>query len=111
MATQEQLLKELGDNRQSLHGMLDDLKTFRGKLEQLLPKQLDYRNKFMMEEKMKLVTNVISTELSIRKQIDDSLKNEITIRNKVEDTDEGLSRSNLEQIVSALSQQTKTDGE
>ena len=76
------LLRELGDNRSKLHDMLDDISGFRKTLDDLLPKQVDYKSKWMIPERIKTVTEVIKSELAVRKQIDESVKVEIDIRRK-----------------------------
>ena len=79
------LITELEDNRKALHGMIDIVINFRNKIDTLLPKNIDFKNRFVMEEKMKTVTQIISNELSIRKQIDDSIKTEADLLKKIVD--------------------------
>jgi len=81
------LLKELKNNREDLHGMLGDITEFRKNLDILLPKSLDFRQKFLMQERMRSVTEILRGELAIRGQIDSSIKLEIDIRRKSTDED------------------------
>ena len=76
------LLKELSDNREKLHDMLGDITGFRATLDKLLPKQVDYKSKWMIPERIRTVTEVIKSELAVRKQIDESVKTEIELRRK-----------------------------
>lgn len=76
------LLSELKSNREDLHEMLDDITEFRKNLDILLPKKLDFREKFLMQERMRSVTEILRGELAIRGQIDSSIKLEIDIRRK-----------------------------
>lgn len=82
------LLGELKENRESLHDMLDDISEFRKKLDILLPRKLDFREKFLMQERMKTVTEILRGELAIRGQIDSSIKLEIDIRKKTTDNED-----------------------
>jgi hypothetical protein len=85
----DQLLKELKDNRVDLHGMLNDISRFRKTLDTLLPDKVDYRNRFILAERIKTIVQIIQSELSVRKQIDDSIKSEVDLRKKISDTSEG----------------------
>lgn len=81
------LLEELKHNREDLHEMLGDITEFRKNLDILLPKKLDFREKFLMQERMRSVTEILRGELAIRGQIDSSIKLEIDIRRKSTDED------------------------
>ena len=94
----DELLEDLAKNRTSLHEMIKDVEEFKTKMCELLPKQLDFRNKFIWEEKMKTISTVLGTELSIRKQIDDSIKSEIGIRTKMESDDSESGRDMIEAL-------------
>lgn len=76
------LVEQLIKNRSELQDMIIDLKEFRKNLDILLPKKLDYRHKFLMEERMKAVTSILATELAIRKSIDSSLRTEFEFHRK-----------------------------
>lgn len=78
----DSLLKELKNNRENLHEMLDDISKFRKSLEILLPEKMDFRNRHLMRERMNSVTEILRGELAIRGQIDSSIKLEIDIRRK-----------------------------
>lgn len=111
----DELLNQLEENRVSLGDMINDVKGFRRDIDKLLPKKLDFRNKYMWEEKMKTISTVLSTELAIRKQIDDNIKSEITIREKLEDSDIESDRDYLEVIAAKIEDGTikveKPEGE
>ncbi len=79
----EKLLEEISENRDSLHEMVVDIQEFKKHMHTVLPDTKDFRNKFVWEEKMKNIASILGVELSIRKEIGDSLKDEITLRNKV----------------------------
>jgi hypothetical protein len=93
------LLEDLAVNRNTLHEMVKDISEFKSKMTELLPKSIDFRNKFIWEEKMKTISTILGTELAIRKQIDDSIKSEINIRTKM-DSDESDSGRDLIEAIS-----------
>lgn len=94
----DELLDDLATNRATLHDMVKDVSEFKTKMNELLPKSLDFRNKFIWEEKMKTISTILGTELAIRKQIDDSIKSEIGIRTKMEDGDVESGRDLIEAL-------------
>lgn len=95
----EELLGKLSVNREDLYGMLKTLTKLRGDIDKILPEKMDYKAKFVLEERMKTISSLFNTELSIRKQLDDSIKNEINIRSKQdEDDDKQISRSVIDEI-------------
>ena len=85
----DRLLKELEDNRIDLHSMIDTISEFREKVDTLLPDKVEYRQRHLMVERMKNVTEIIKSELAVRKQIDESIKLETDMRRKSEDTEIG----------------------
>ena len=79
----EGLLNELTNNRKELDDMLITSTTFRKKIDTILPADTDFRKKYLIEEKMKLITSIFSIELDLRKQKESSIKNEIELRRKL----------------------------
>jgi hypothetical protein len=67
--------------------MVTDIQEFKKHMHTILPDGKDFRNKFQWEEKLKNIASILGVELSIRKEIDDSLKNEIILRNKMIEDD------------------------
>lgn len=102
MSKIDKLLEALSSNRSDLGDMINDVKEFRKSIDKLLPKKIDFRNRFLWEEKMKTISNVLSTELAIRKQVDDSIKNEINIRTKIDDDGQDQNRDYYEAIAKAI---------
>ena len=47
-----------------------------------MPKTVNFQNRYVMENKMKVFTQIIEAELAIRKQINDSISLETNIRRK-----------------------------
>jgi len=84
----EKLIDELVSNRKELSGILVKVREFRNSIEKLIPTSNEYKNRYILEQKIKTITEVIKSELEIRKQIDNSIKNEFDLRKKyLEDDD------------------------
>ena len=105
------LIDELRTNRSELHGMIDDIVDFRKKMNTLLPPSDDFKNRFKNEERMKTITAIIASELSIRKQIDDSAQFEINLRRKIEDDETGSSAQDIRNMAKALEMTMKKETE
>lgn len=101
---ENELLIELNTNRKKLYEMIDSLTEFRKNLSDLLPKQMDYKNKWIISERVKTVTNTIECELKVRKQIDENIKQVNDMNNK-EKTENEIDVS----IISKLLQQNYSD--
>lgn len=103
----ERLIKELAENRKKLYNMISSVEGLRDKLEELLPQKIDFRSKWMIPERMKTVSEIIKNELSVRKQIDDSIKLESDLRLKNSDSEDGLITENIKTIAKAMEQYQK----
>jgi len=78
----KKLIQDLSENRNIYRGLLKRVRGFSLDLEALFPDTKDFRSRHNMELKMKTLSEVISAELSIAKQIDDSIKTEFELRRK-----------------------------
>ena len=76
------LIEELSKNRKDLHKIVKDVEALREKLNDIIPSKLDYRSRHLLENKLKTIATVISSELQVRKQIDDNIKLEVELRTK-----------------------------
>ncbi len=95
------LIQEMVDNRKNLSGILDKVSNFRNNIEKMIPTSNEYKNRFIMEQKIKTVTEIIKAELDIRKQIDNSIKTEFDLRSKVKESDKE-SDGDISKIISLL---------
>ncbi len=77
------LLDDLTKNRKELDSMLETATTFRKRIDTVIPDNMDFKKKYLMEEKMKLIVSTFGIELDIRKQKETSIKNEIELRRKL----------------------------
>ncbi len=81
--TYNKLIEELKQNREEMAEMLDAAVSFRKQVNQIIPPSTDFKKKWLVDEKMKLVVSVFGIELDIRKQRESSLKTEIELRRKI----------------------------
>ena len=62
--------------------MLGDVSKLRKQLEKIIPDTFDFRNRRVLDEKLKTIGSIINTELDIRKQIDFSVKTQAELGKK-----------------------------
>ena len=79
------LISEMRDNRHRLDDMLGDVSKLREMTDKLIPEKLDFKQKFLLEEKMKTISTLFGVELDIRKQKEVSIKSEFELRKKLAD--------------------------
>lgn len=81
----ETLIEELNKNRKESYDILDRITNFRNKIDTVLPTSSDFKYRKLLEDKMRLVTDIIKTELDVRKSIDNSIKMEADLSRKLEE--------------------------
>ena len=79
----ETIISDIKKNREELSEMLDAAVAFRKQVNQIIPPSTDFKKKWLIDEKMKLVVSIFGVELDIRKQKDSSLKSELELRRKI----------------------------
>ena len=82
-STTLELLEKISGSRKELEEDLVDVRKLKDKLETLFPTELNFRNKHILEEKIKTVTGFYSTILNYRQEINKSLTSEIEIRRRL----------------------------
>ena len=110
-AKYDSLLVELRKNRSELSGdVFPKIIKFRENIDAILPDSKDFKNRFALEQKMKSITYIINSELSIRKQIDDSIKLEFDLSRKTsgEDTTE-INISKLAEAIESIEKNKSID--
>lgn len=105
------LLNEISENRQALNGMLTTIQSIREQTTELLPKSTDFKNRHMMEEKIKAISSVFGVELDIRKQKENSIKVEIELRRKLGGEDDKISFDNIQDLAKAIEHASRANGE
>lgn len=96
------LLDKISKNRESLYDMLLTLKEFRDHASELFPKRIDYKVKYLLEHRMNTFTQLYNVELAIRRHLDESVKTEIILREKMEAGDLDDDRRLIEFIAKRL---------
>jgi hypothetical protein len=104
MAIDQHLLAKLLDgykeNRTELHKMVDEAKDIKENVRTILDSiNTDHRNRYLMDEKIKILSTILSNELNIRKEISKSFKDEIDIRGKLGEDGNEIS---LAKVVGAM---------
>jgi len=84
-----ELLEKFSKSREELSKYMTDVDTIRQKVDQIFPTNQDFRNKWALEEKIKAVSSFYSTLLNIRQEFNKTIKEEIDIRRKISDNNEG----------------------
>lgn len=77
------LLEQFEEQRAEIKKMIAELETIKGKIDQLIPTNLDKRYFRFFEDKVKAVTGFFNILLEMRKEITKNLKDEIELRRKV----------------------------
>ena len=79
------LLSKYGKSRDELLSYLTDLDKLKTKIESIFPTTIDYRSKFVLEEKIKAMSAFFGTMLNVRQEYNRTIKDEITLRQKITD--------------------------
>jgi len=104
----EELLDKYTSSRQELLEYIKDVDDLRKKIDQIFPKTIDYRTKFLLEEKIKAMSSFFSTLLNIRQEYNRTLKDEISLRQKITDDDNQDSRDiNLRDVADQIDKMQK----
>lgn len=96
-----ELLEEYRENRKELKKMINEIELLKASVENMFPKSLDVRNKFILEEKIKIVVSFFDSILKMRQEINKSIKDEIELKRKIEkefNNDEFDDELTLEQL-------------
>jgi hypothetical protein len=86
----DDLIAEYKDQRDAFKIMISDLEGFKKRVDQLLPAQVEARYAKLFEEKIKATTELFKTILDLRQEIMKSVKDEIELRRKFEDSLKGV---------------------
>ena len=90
-----EIISEVRTNRDGLENMLATAVEFRKQVNALLPATTDFKKRYLVEERMKLVTAVFGIELDIRRQRESSLKTELELIRKVSGEEDSKASSLL----------------
>ena len=97
------LLIEFQEQRDALKIMISDLEKVKEKIDKLFPDSLDSRYIRFFEEKVKTATGMFNTILDVRKEIIRSLKDEIDLRKKINDQEQGIDIETIGNVLNVRS--------
>lgn len=100
------LLEQFEEQRTEIKKMITELEIIKGKIDQLIPTNLDKRYFRFFEDKVKAVTGFFNILLEMRKEITKNLKDEIELRRKVtlEDDFDPETDLDLRKIANSISE-------
>lgn len=101
----KKLLEEYSESRQKIEKYIKDVEKISNKLDDIFPEKVTYRNKFILEDKIKTYTGFYTTLLNLRKEINSTIIKEIELRNKLSkesDEDEPLTKSDLRELAKQI---------
>ena len=105
---QSNYIDELKANRNGLQDLLSEIVDVRKDIKDIIPTTKEFNKRFVLENRMKTISDIVSSELSIRKQIDSSIKTEFDLYNKsARDADDIDARTVAEGIELAESRKRK----
>lgn len=97
------LIKELKESRSKLTVYSDDLEKMYTKAMEIFPKKHDFRNKHLLDDKLKVLSSFYSTLLSIRQEINRQVVKEIEVRRNInKDTTTNDNEVDIRQLVNEL---------
>jgi uncharacterized coiled-coil DUF342 family protein len=108
----EKLLGQFSESREELSKYMGEVEDIRKKVEAIFPTTTDFRNKFVLEEKIKAMSAFYSTLLNIRQEFNKSIKEEIELRRKMSSTRDGTGEDKLDlrAIASMVEEELKNKG-
>ena len=87
----KELLDKLGTSRDELEEYIEEITGVSTHVKNLFPKKVDFRShRYIFEEKMKAVSSLYSTLLSVRQEINKTLTQEIEIRRRIKEGDKDV---------------------
>jgi len=90
------LLTQFSESRDQLSQYMVQVDAIRNKVDAIFPTDTDFRNKFVLEEKIKAMSSFFSTLLNIRQEYNKSIKEEIEIRRKLVTNEQGKGKDDID---------------
>lgn len=101
----DKLITKLTRSRGSLEGYADELEKMLTDVRKIFPEGNDFRNKYLLDDKLKTTSTFFSAALSVRKEINDTLIKEIELRRKVtkdEDAQKEMSAAEVRKLIDLI---------
>ena len=105
------LVDEISSNREDLFKMRDRLKLFDQKIEDILPTTKDYEKRYLLENKLKTISEFNKIKLEVNKAIDASIKSEIELRRKLKEDENVKDVVNIKDVVKALEEMNQASSD
>ena len=104
----KELVDKLSDSRDKLETYVGELEELKEKISSIFPTELNYRNKFALEEKVKTMSEFYNSLLRLRQEVNKTIKDEIEIRRKSDasESDE-ISSSDIRKLAQELDRMQK----
>ena len=106
------LIEELRKRRLDSEELLEKVKKVADKIENIIPQNRDFRSRYLIENKMKIVSEILGVQLSILKHLDDSIRSEFDLRRKLlTQTAEDADSIAIDKLAEAIERyETKKEG-
>lgn len=98
----DNLLSKYSASRSELEKYINEVDDLRDKVEAIFPADINFRNKFAVEEKLKTLTSFYSMLLNIRQEINKTLTSEIEIRRKIQGSDDNSNILDVRKIAAEM---------
>ena len=105
----QELLEQFTKSRGELSKYMTDVDSIREKVGQILPQNSDFRNKWVLEEKIKTVSSFYATLLNIRQEFNKTLKEEIELRRKISIGSENEDQFDLRELAKMVETQQQEE--
>ena len=104
------LLSEFSKSRSELSAYMSEVDIIRQQVGDIFPSTTDFRNKFVLEEKIKAMASFFSMLLNIRQEFNKSIKDEIDIRRKLFSNikDDGLESLDMRKLAGLVEDEMKS---
>lgn len=103
----KKLLEKYAQSREKIENYIKEVESLIKHTQNIFPKDLNFRNKYILDDKIKTFTGFYSTLLNLRKEVNQSLIKEIELRKKIneqEKDEEKITKEDLRTLVKDIEQ-------
>ena len=112
MKTTEDLLQELENNKQRLFKLVEKLEDTIDDVDKILPKKYDFKNRFVLIDRIQTLTQLYDSILKYRSEIAKQIKDQVQLSNSMGLSDDSMKETiinmSLDELKTLLSQQEST---
>jgi len=106
----EELLSKLQESRNKLEIYGNELETLKENVKNIFPKEVNYRSKWVMDEKVKTISEFFTSLLRIRVEINKTIKDEITLRSNLDKKTDDIDQDDIRKLVEQIDNLKKEEG-